>query len=76
MAVWQAARSHFDWQLKQGKDMADIKMSLMSSSLRQCLPVSAVHRCSEQEKTEKSLIVTASGQLRCVGMQAAGARPT
>ena len=65
--------------MKQEEDMADIKMSLVSSSLRQCLPVSTVHRCPEQEKSEKSVSVAASGQLRCVGsssLQAAGARPT
>ena len=32
-AAWQAASSHFDWQLQYEEDMADIKMGLISSSL-------------------------------------------
>ena len=72
-AAWQAASSHFDWKLQYEEDMADTRMGLISSSLRQCLPVSTIHRCPEQEKTEKSLSVAASGQLWCVGIAALAA---
>ena len=36
--IWQAARSHFDWQLKQGEDMADIKNNfIFSASVSPCV---------------------------------------